>query len=498
MTNLRVALTISLLTCCTTACLETTVTVNEDYCGQHDGDAYCQRLDPDAPYCVLSTEPCISASGLELSTRYACVAEQPTQECRQECGIGNEGCTNPTASDGSSSSGPETEDPPTSTTQGETDSGPSTTTGPECMESDECDDPAAPFCVDGTCSTCDATALPDEACATLDETAPLCVGTSCVQCTAEDASVCGGTSPLCDVEANTCVGCEFHEQCRDLDLPACNIATGACFDAAAVSEVNAGNPGTIQAAIDEVDDGAEHAIVLTDGGSLHTISIDGGKTIAIVSDSTAERSIIGSTASPIVTVSGAGSTAYLHRVRIDGSSGVGISVASNATLYADSTRVSGNDGGGIELASGTSGFLRNCMVAGDGGDSAAISSGGLLDLLFTTLGRDTNFGDPVLECSGGAATTVRNSLIVNQTNTTGDEIACAGASLENTEVASTQTPADWFGPGFSSGNYSLTPAGQAEFANIAIWETGDPPFDFDGDLRPTEDGAMDYAGADVP
>ncbi len=381
-------------------------------------------------------------------------------------------------------------------TTGETETGDesSSTTGPKCSDIIPCLDAEAPFCVDGTCSTCDATALPDEACATLDETAPLCVGTSCVQCTAEDASVCGGTSPLCDVEANTCVGCEFHEQCQDLDLPACNIATGACFDAAAVSEVNAGNPGTIQAAIDEVDDGAEHAIVLTDGGSLHTISIDGGKTIAIVSDSTAERMISGNTASPIVTVSGAGSTAYLHRVRIDGSSGVGISVASNATLYADSTRVSGNDGGGIELASGTSGFLRNCMVQGVGTTSTAISSSGELVAVYSSFGRTANFGAPVVECASGSAS-IRNSLIVSETNTTGDEVSCGGIMLENTATESTQTPAEWFGSGFASGDYSLTSAGQTEFANIAIWETGDPPFDFDGDARPAVDGERDYAGS---
>ena len=37
-----------------------------------------------------------------------------------------------------------------------------------------------------------------------------------------------------------------------------------------------------------------------------------------------------------------------------------------------------------------------------------------------------------------------------------------------------------------------------DFANVATWETGDPPFDFDGDLRPTTDDTSDYAGADIP
>jgi hypothetical protein len=136
------------------------------------------------------------------------------------------------------------------------------------------------------------------------------------------------------------------------------------------------------------------------------------------------------------------------------------------------------------------------MVAGDGGNASAISSSGTLSIVYSTLGRDTNFGDPVLECSGGDAS-VRNSIIVNQTNTTGDEVACPGVTMTNTAVESTQTPADWFGSGFASGNYFLNAAGEAEFADIAIWELGDPPFDFDGDPRPNTDGATDFAGADT-
>ena len=136
------------------------------------------------------------------------------------------------------------------------------------------------------------------------------------------------------------------------------------------------------------------------------------------------------------------------------------------------------------------------MVAGDGGNSPAIASSGNLDVLYSTLGRDTNFGDPVLECSGGSAT-IRNSIIVNQTNAAGSEVSCPGVSLTNTPVDSTTTPADWFGPGFASGDYFLNSAGQTLFADEAVWEDGDPPFDFDGDGRPAIDGSPDFAGADT-
>ncbi len=226
------------------------------------------------------------------------------------------------------------------------------------------------------------------------------------------------------------------------------------------------------------------------------MTVDGGKSIALVSSTETVHSVRGNNGSPVITVTGAGSTAYLHRLRVEDTDDVGISVASGATLYADSTQVAGNDGGGITLAAGTSGFLRNCMVAGFAGNAAAVSSSGALSIVYSTLGRDTNFGDPVLECTGGS-TTVRNSIIVSQTNAPGTEVDCPGISIENSAERASQTPATWFGAGFASGNYSLNAAGQAEFADIAIWETGDPPFDFGGDARPNTDGAMDFAGADT-
>jgi len=491
----------------TVSCVETTKSLNPNHCsGAQDGDAFCGGEHPGGalPFCRYGSVSC-NPGAEEFD---GCVEERPEDECYSPCGQGavfadDASCvdpTDPTVSNASSSSGGETDEPTTSTTEPETDTEePSTTTGPECTEDVPCMDPASPFCVDGACSTCDATETPDDSCAMLDEALPLCVGSACVQCTAEDASACGDTTPLCDAEANTCVGCSFHEECQDLDLPACNIATGACFsaDAAAVTTVNGATNGAIATAVANVADGAEHTIVLTGGGGNNAIMVDGGKTIAIVSDGTSEREIRGANNNPTVTVTGAGSTVYLHRMElVANTDDVGVSAEASGTLYADSTRIAQNSGGGIALAAGTSGFLRNCMVAGEGGDASAISSSGTLSVVYSTLGRDTNFGDPVLECSGGS-TTVRNSIIVSQTNTPGTEVDCPGVSIESSEERATQTPSDWFGAGFASGDYFLNAAGQTEFANVAIWEDGDPPFDFEGDARPSTDGATDYAGADT-
>ena len=490
---------LALLAIVASACTVTTITPNEDYCGLNGGDAHCQALDPAAPFCLVGTQECFEGAGLTPRDN-GCYAELPTEACHQACGRDEEDCdpTDPTV--GESSTGDETEGP--STTGPETDTeDPSTTTGPECSETTPCLDETAPFCVDGQCSPCSAVVdvTPDEACAMLDETQPLCVDDACVQCTAESFEACGGTTPLCGDE-NTCVGCRFHEECEDIGLHACNIATGACFsaDAADVTELDLNSVGALQAAIGDVADGTEHTILITGGnGSPQTVTIDGGKVIAIVSADTGIQTVSGA-ASPIITVNGAGSTAYLHRLRIDGSNDVGISVGPAGTLYADSTQVSGNDGGGISLATGSFGFLRNCMVAGAGGDPglpAVAATAADVDVLFSTLGLAFNNGGPVLECSGGSVS-VRNSIVASDTSMAGTAMQCPGAMVVTSRVESDSSADTWFGD-IASADFFLTAAGQTQFANVATWEDGDPPFDFEGDDRPATDGAMDYPGADT-
>lgn len=481
-----------------------------NYCGNSDGDAYCAREAPDRPYCVLGLDECFDAANLgEFSN--GCVADTPPPECYTPCGVDNgDACLDPTNPTGSSGSG-STTDEPSSTTEGETGTetdGPSTTSGPECMDNAECMDAALPFCVDEVCSPCSASVdvTPDEACAGLDEATPLCIGDACVQCSASNASACEGTTPLCDDASNTCIACSFHEECQDnLDLPACNIATGACFSNDAVTPVNLSGANALQNAVNAVADGAEHAIVITGGSGLHTVTVDGGKTIAIVSDSDAVRTINGST-SAVLTVTGNGTTVFLHRVRLEDSDDAGVSVESSATLYADSTQVIGNDGGGIELAAGTSGFLRNCMVGRNGDEFASttgIDSAGDLNVLYSSIIANDGDGADSLLCGGGAAV-VRNSIFIGSD---ASSIDCGTLDASNSAFDEA-VPGDenenvgaldpgWF-QSLASADFRLTTAGQSEFADVATWELGDPPFDFDGTDRPNTDGAADYAGADVP
>ena len=435
---------------------------------------------------------------LPLALLCACASDGPSSDVATETGSTGD---DPTMSDSSSSTGPTTTDATETDPSSETDTEDSTTTGPTgCQGPADCVDPALPFCVDEFCVACSATATPDDACAELDPGLPLCIDDACVQCSDDDASACSGATPLCDALANTCVACEFHEQCQDIGSPACNFITGACFDPEAVSEVNAGTGGAVQAAIDEVANGAEHAIVITGDGAEQTIVVDAGKTIAIVSNNTSTKDIDGNEGAPTLTVTGAGTTVFLHRIRLTlNGDDVGVAVQTPAALFADSSQVSQNTGGGISIATSASAQLRNCMVAGFGGNPgmpAVTSTGGSLDILYSSLGLSFNSGSPVVDCSGGSAS-IRNSLVVSETAAAGSEIDCAGAVVENSATETTLSPADWFGAGFATGSYHLSAAGQAQFVDVAVWEDGDPPFDFDGEDRPAVDGSPDYAGADT-
>ena len=498
------------------SCVRTSYNLNPDYCsGAQDGDSFCaqQYLDGSKPYCRSGSSACENGAEPDFD---GCVVERPGDECYSPCGQGNTFADDASCLDDettvadagateTSSSVGETE-PSSTTVEPETDTEePSTTTGPECTEDVPCMD-AAPFCVDGACSTCDATEVPDESCAMLDESLPLCVGAECVQCSTEDASACEGTTPLCDAEASTCVGCSFHEECQDLDLPACNIATGACFsaDAANVTMVSVATPGAVATAVANVADGAEHTIVLTASAGDNAIVVDGGKTIAIVSDGTTERVVQGSTGSPTVTVTGAGSTVYLHHLALTlNGDDVGISTEASGTLYADSTRVAQNSGGGITLAAGTSGFLRNCMIGLNGGQFASttgIGSAGELSILYSSIIANDGDGADSLQCSSGS-TVVRNSILVGSD---ASSIDCGGLDASNSafdEVVAGNENVGALVPGWfesvAGADFRLTATGQTEFADIAVWEDGDPPFDFNGDARPSTDGASDFAGADT-
>jgi len=370
------------------------------------------------------------------------------------------------------------------------------TVGPNgCQGSSDCTDPSNPFCIDEVCVACSFATDPDITCAAADPGAPLCVNNECVQCSAEEAAACDAATPVCDAQSNACVACDFHEQCQDIGRPACDIVTGACFADDQLVNVDVdddiGRNDPIQDAIDLIPPNGVRALYLsgTTDPSVELI-IDQGKRIAIISSSP-DISLRGFSG-PTLTVRGAETVAYLHRIVIRGNGDdVGISVEASAALFADSVQVVGNDGGGITLATGTTGQLRNCMVGADV-NTDAVSNAGTLDVVYTTL--VGNFGSSTaLACSG--ATTVRNSILVSRST---DAVNCPGADIANSfEAQGGAYQEAWFD--LDGEDLSLTVGGTdyTVFSEVAIWEDGDPPFDFEGHPRPATDGSTDYAGADT-
>lgn len=476
-----------------TACNVTTFVPNEDYCGINGGDAYCREQAPQTPYCVLSSKACFEGEGLAVHD-LGCVAEQPDQTCRQACGIGNsDACLDPTASSSSSTTEDETESSTTQDPTTDTDES-SSSTGAECMNNDDCTD-AAPYCLEGTCVPCSGALDGDIACMEIDPATPLCVDDVCVQCSTEDSSACEGMTPVCG-DAGSCVGCEFHEQCEALGSPACDFADGSCFDPATAEEVNLSTPGALATAVGNVEGGEHVALLITGSLSNQSATVDGGKVIAIVSADGDAQNIQGAGASSILTVSGPGSTAILHRVVLQGSGARGIDVNTSGTLYADAVQVVGNDGGGIMLGTATTGRLRNCMVGADVNTDAISSSNATLELLYTTAVGNGAFGENTsyaLGCSGGSVD-VRNSILASRSD---DAVDCSADIVNSFEAEGGGFDEGWFD--LDGGDLSIqNGANTSGFSSAAIWELGDPPTDFDGDARPSTDDSADFAGADIP
>jgi hypothetical protein len=85
-----------------------------------------------------------------------------------------------------------------------------------------------------------------------------------------------------------------------------------------------------------------------------------------------------------------------------------------------------------------------------------------------------------------------------------DEIQCSNASFEHsaaehdlggTNVVLGDMTTAWFME-YGTGDFHLTPIGNMVFAGIALWTTGDPTTDIDGQDRPDTPDSSDYAGAD--
>lgn len=494
---------------------------NENHCSYLDGDRTCaERYPGDRTFC----RTCGHAPA-----RDGCVAEQPDDACYSPCGAGTRlhddaSClAGSTGSEGDASTTGET--PTTGSTlltSGTGTSSDSTTGTLPCTSNDECTDEAEPFCetASGECVACDEMAEPDAACAALDPTAPLCVGGGCVHCTAAASEACTGNTPVCDERTNTCVPCTRHDQCGG---GACELAVGTCFAAGVLVHVD-GNPGamppadytSIDAAVSAPGVGEHRVVVVHElqGGAsyLGTVTINGGKTIALLAAPGEAPIVQGTGGGPGLRVQGAGTTLYVDGLRVAGNTGGRGLEVEEALAWMDRSHIVQNSGGGVLASSTAELVLRNSFVGGANNAAAVDIEGSTARIDFSTLGGDT-ISATGLSCTSPDSVEVRNSIIValGIDATGGFDVACSLADITFTATEapfvgmgnvalgelSLMTPNEWF-VGYAVGDFHLNDDGLTLFADVAQWQAGDPPTDIDGDPRPTLDGTPDFAGADVP
>jgi hypothetical protein len=372
-----------------------------------------------------------------------------------------------------------------------------------CVDNSECTDPLTPFCWGGTCVACSDTPDSDDNCAALDASAPLCLGGQCVQCTEGNDAACEGDTPICDTEAQTCVGCTFHHQCPD---SACHIAEGSCLPTDRVWTVgNGGNYTNVADALSQIGSGQVGTIIVNDGVYQGPFTISGDRVVAVLGGTGSPRLVSAiNLTEPAFDITGA--TVYLQGLRLAANPNPETTIrVSGGQLWVDECtfRDIVYDGGnftasqagtGVRLVAASEMTMRNTTIGNVSNAGAAgieVLEGSSATVLYSTIG--TQSSSTTIHCSTIGTVDVRNSILAAQTT---PAHACGDAEVVSTAVRPTVNTG-WF-VNYAQGNLHLSASGGTEFANVATWLTGDPPFDIDGQARPNVDGAPDFAGADVP
>lgn len=490
-----------------------TYEVNLNHCTYNGGDDYCIEQNPERPLCNAGEGMCA------IGNPVGCVAEV-APECHAPCGEpGDMSCVE-TPSGTMSSSGT------TGTDTGATSSSESgSSTGPQCVDDDECVDAEAPFCsAEGSCVSCDGVSEPDMACAQLEPSTPVCDGGACVACTEDDVGACDGQTPVCG-EGNVCAACSEHSQCPE---SACHLdgeQVGACFDAEDVVEV--ANAAELEMAIAAIGANEDRVLVLT-GDSYAAVGVDfvADAELALIGDGS--QLISGNSGGGFMQ-NGGGSIVYYAGVAVGGNvTGDGIA-CSGTSVWLDDSEVRNNAQVGLDVSGGCAAHLRRTIVRSNSG-GGLILNGSFVEISQSAI--STNLGsNPGIQLINGTLEATYSTFVGNfASGATPDSMQCTNASgfIRNSVVLGDGAPSisgcetgmivwennavdtDGFGASnvnrgawnslwFSmpdSGDYHLTEAGEDVFMDIAMWQDGDPLMDIDGDAIPTE--APSFPGYDQP
>lgn len=469
---------------------------NPDHCYNNGGDSHCEAQHPDWATAYCTDNSCVTP------TPDWCVEALPPDECWYCNGAEGQDCSDVADdTDTDTDTGTDSTDTDTDTSETETmETSDTDTTGPECMSSEECSGDT-PLCDGGSCVSCveavDATCVGDY------PDTPACGASGeCVECTLADVTACSGETPTCGYE-EACVGCWEHSQCPE---SACNMSTGACMDPQRVWWVDGaaadGGDGleatpydTIQDALANVGEEEEGTIYLVESLYGSSVVVDPTRTIAIVGVGLPSMDVTGTA----VTVEG-GAVLMMDSVTIEDSA---TAVRNSGEFWGTRLRILDNSTEGLRADNGEAHLINSFAGGVAAGGPAVNVIAGTVNVRYSTL--VTGGGGAPFSCFGVSSqgSTIVNSLIASTSD--GDSVVnCADLSVETSaldqDVGGTNTNLMTFDPAwfdaFFGGVFLLTDQAPAELVTAATWNYYDPTTDIDGDPRPTEAGAPDYAGAD--
>lgn len=477
-------------------------------------------------------ENCVCDDDSDCAPGLVCASRQCTPE--------GDGSSSSTSLIDESTTGTTSEPGSSSESSGDS-SGPPETSGVECrveqgVVNGDCTDPKQPYCNEaGVCVGC-----VELGCEALSDVSPVCNEASglCEQCSADDRGACEGATPVCSA-TNTCTACVDHEQCSS---GACNFATGACFEQ--VLHVDraadcASGDGSSEAPFCEIQDAVDTALVgepvvvkvkPSPGVYAKQVQVGAGRSVAIVRDGNGAVTLNVADKVPVSVDDGA--MAYLYNLRITGgtmSKGLQCLSASvwldrvqidkreghaidsvGCALTIRRSKIYDNNAGGVRAQDGSV-RVENSYIVQNGNtfaDFAGITLQNTADLvvLYSTIAdNDAKPGmGESLDCMNAGTVSVRNSIVFG--TSAASSVNCPGAMATTSVVDSPSLTGNgvehepeldpsWFiAP--ASGNFAIK--SNTPFEDVAVWRAEDPRVDYDGDPRLSDDGALDYTGADRP
>ncbi len=405
-----------------------------------------------------------------------------------------------------------------------------------------------PFCVDAMCVPCSDGAF----CAAQDEP-PVCHPESgvCQSCVQDEDCVpdCSPTFPCegaCTGEAE-CVECMEHADCPET---ACDLRTNRCLATPSVfwvdgtdcgpSESPAADPGFgteaapycwMSTALDNVGEGETAVIHLLPSAQIieQAAAVDdvSDRRIAILGHDNPRLGGV-----PVPLTVGSSSDVFVHGITIVGAEEHGARCRFNSRLWLtevefennptalvatqcaratlERTRVQGSSGDAVVVESSTL-ALRSSVLANNGtsgGPSAAIRASGdsTLQIRYSTLALNAGEdGAASVRCTASVTGEIRNSVIVSDALPSFDcpSVAVRRSVLDDTPLDSQDVVvlqeynSAWF-ESVGTGDVSIRDPASSPFADVAVWQVGDPLREFAGGRRLGYPGRVEFAGADQP